>query len=56
MLMADDGSEFWTRGDFSPDDEFVGGGGGDGDEELSIDIDTLFHILREDPQPPQVGF
>lgn len=53
MLMADDGSEFWTRGGFSAVDDddcdFFGGGGGG--EDLSIDINTLLDILGEDPQP-----
>lgn len=48
MLMADDGA--WTRGDISGVDGF-------GNEDLSIDIETLFHILgEEEPQPLQVGF
>jgi hypothetical protein len=48
MLMADDGG--WTRGDFSGVDGY-------GNEDLSIDIETLFDILGEkEPQPLQVGF
>jgi hypothetical protein len=46
--MADDG--VWTRGDIS-------GGDGFWNEDLSIDVETLLHILgEEDPQPLQVGF
>lgn len=45
--MTDDGSNAWTRGDFSAVDEF-------GNEDMSIDLDTLYHILREEPQPLQV--
>ncbi|KAG6638596.1 hypothetical protein I3843_10G045400 [Carya illinoinensis] len=45
MLMTDDGSNVWTRGDFSAVDEF-------GNEDMSIDVDTLYHILDE-PQPLQ---
>lgn len=40
----------WTRGDIS-------GGDGFWNEDLSIDVETLFHILgEEEPQPLQVGF
>lgn len=46
--MTDDGSNVWTRGDFSAVDEF-------GNEDMSIDVDTLYHILDE-PQPLQVVF
>lgn len=47
MLMADDG--VWTRGDISGVDGLL-------NEDLSIDIETLFHILGEEEQPLQVGF
>ena len=44
MMMADNNWDF-SFNEFSPDDE-----------ELSIDLDSLYSILREDPDPMQVGF
>ena len=55
MLMANDGSEFWPRGDFSTiDDDCDFFGDGNNDEDLSININTLLDILGEDPQPSQL--
>lgn len=48
MLMADDGSNICIRCDFSTVDEVA-------NENLSIDLDTLFNILGEEPQHSQVG-
>ena len=44
MMMADNNWDF-SFNEFSPDDEG-----------LSIDLDSLYSILREDPDPMQVGF